>query len=264
LRLPNTKQWLAKEGCYSVAHINDPETRVNDNKFVQPYFDFDTPGVTDRAGSMPIPGYQIIAPHANLDIPYRGWREINWGPFDISGAFFEGLSSETTLTINWNVYIERFPSIMEPDLVVLAKPSPDYCPMAFEAYKAIAMELPVSVMQKENGLGDWFRDAVATVADVVTPVLSMVPHPAAQAIAGVGRAFMSKPKQPEPRQESESPYVSESQERAFVSRPRLARSPVRKKEVKEEIKKEIKKEVKPFLKRSKMSVMPSAKKAIRK
>lgn len=261
LRLPNTKQWLAKEGCYVVGHLNDPETVVHNNSFIQPYF---------RAGSLSttvdVP-VSIVTPSLTTisGSNYYRWPSITWSKCDFSGAFFTGLKETTTLTINWNVYIERFPSEDESDLIVIAKPSPDYCPMAFELYKAIAMSLPVGVMQKENGLGDWFRDAVSTASEFISPIAAMIPHPAAQAVSGISRAIGGMAK----RQESQSPYVSEQAEKAFVSRPRLARSPVRssrtiKEEVKKEAKKEAKKEIKPFLKRSTMSVMPSAKKAGRK
>jgi hypothetical protein len=238
---------------------------MRNDSFVQPVF-------RRRNASAGVEEYYTPVSLANsvYATTFRSVRELQWANMDISGAFFTGLNYQSTLTINWNIYIERFPSLYENDLIVLAKPSPSYDPMLFDVYKAISMEMPVGCMQKENGLGDWFRDAVSTVADVVTPVLSMIPHPAAQVAAGIGRSFMTKPREPAPRRESESPYVSEQQEKAFISRPRIARSPVRtvkaevKKEAKKEIKKEVKREVKPFLKRSKMSVMPSAKKAIRR
>lgn len=261
LALPNTKQWKAKEGCYLVGRFNDDITSTRNDSYVQPVFRFRN--VSQGVEEVYLPTTAELNRYGGT---YGSFRELQWANMDISGAFFTGLNFQTTLTINWNIYIERFPSIYENDLVVLAKPSPEFDPMVFEAYKAISQEMPVGCMQKENGLGDWFRDAVATVADVVTPVLSMVPHPAAQAAAGIGKAFMTKKE--EPRRETESPYVSAAQEHAFVSRPRIARSPVRsrvvKEEIKKEAKKEAKKEIKPFLKRSQMSVMPSAKKAHKK
>lgn len=258
LKLPNTKQWLAKEGCYVVAHLNDPETRTLNHSYINPYFIPTSLNVTTDLNVC------NVKPSIFSWGDYTGWQwpSITWGKFDFSGAIFTGLKDTNTLTINWNVYIERFPSENESDLVVLAKPSPDYCPMAFELYKAIAMQLPVGVMQKENGLGDWFRDAVSTASEFISPIAAMIPHPAAQAVAGISKHVGNMAK----RQESQSPYVSEKQEHAFVSRPRVGRSPVRKikEEAKKEVKKEIKKEIKPFLKRSQMSVMPSAKKAHKK
>jgi len=37
-----------------------------------------------------------------------------------------------------------------------------------------------------NGLGDWFKDAIGTASDFIAPVLSAIPHPAAQ---GMGMAL---------------------------------------------------------------------------
>jgi len=255
LKLPNTKQWKASEGCYVTAHINDCDIPVNNNSWVQPLVQRLGSGGGVSQFNSPRPSVVTLG-----DFSYPSFREISWAPMDISGAFFTGLSPSTTLTINWNIYIERFPSKLQGDLVVIAKPSPNYCPMAFELYKAIAMELPVGVMQKENGLGDWFRDAVNTVSEIVTPVMSMIPHPAAQAISGVSRAIGNATA----RKESMSPYVSESAEREFVSPFKAKKEIPRERIVKKEIKKEIKRETKPFLKKSKMTVMPSAKKGRKK
>ncbi len=241
LRLPNTKQWKAKEGCYVVAHLNDPETKINNNRFVMPYIDFDPYGPGDRKGSAVIPKELSALTIVNLDPPVPGWPEINWGNFDLSGAIFEGLTKETTLTVNWNVYIERFPSLNEPDLIVLAKPSPDFCPMAFELYKAISMELPVGVMQKENGLGDWFRDAVNTCSEIISPIAAMIPHPAAQMVGKVSSVVGNLT-----RRENSSPLiVSDKQEREFLREAVKPKAKTVKKEIKKEVKRDVKKAVMP-------------------
>jgi len=264
LKLPNSKQWKAKEGCYVVGRINDCDNPVNNNSWKVPYFDrgqVGLPGSSDVYfyGCDPVQYTVGATPSFNSSAA----QQLQWSNMDISGAIFSGLSLETSLTINWNIYIERFPSVQEPDLVVLAKAAPSYCPMAFELYKAIAMDLPVGCMQKENGLGDWFRDAVSTVSEIVTPVLSMIPHPAAQAGAALSRGIGAAVA----RKESQSAFVSENQERQYmapVQQERLFREKPRAKIVEKEIKKEVKREVKPFLKRSKMSVMPSARKKANK
>jgi len=108
--------------------------------------------------------------------------------FNIAGAYFSGLSNSTTLTVNIIHYFERFPSIDIPsdvNLVVLAKPSCRYDPKALELYSAVIRHMPVGVPQRFNGLGDWFREAVQTAKDIVSPVLSAIPHPIAMMGAGV-------------------------------------------------------------------------------
>jgi len=60
--------------------------------------------------------------------------------------------------------------------------------------------MPVGVPVSENGLGDWFADAVSTVADYVSPVLSAIPHPgtmaagaALRAAGNIGKVYGSNP-----------------------------------------------------------------------
>jgi len=99
------------------------------------------------------------------------WNDIFWSQQDSHGAYFTGLSPTTTLTINWNVLIERFPSAADADLVVLAKPSPRYDPTALELYSLCMQNMPVGVPVKENGLGDWFMKVIGRARDIVMPAL---------------------------------------------------------------------------------------------
>jgi hypothetical protein len=250
LLLPGTKQWHAKEGCYSVAHLNDCDLDVSNNLWIQPLIDR---GQVDSTAlnNYYFPQLQSSDFGTTPVVSIIGQRPVQWANMDISGAIFSGLSLSTTLTINWNIYIERFPSFTETDLVVLAKPSPEFCPMAFEVYKAIAQNLPVAVMQKENGLGDWFRDAVATATEFITPIASMIPHPAAQAISQVSKIAGNLA-----RRENESPIIMNQQQEKAYLKPVGHSNSKEKKQEKKLVKKEIKREVK--------AVMPQRKKANRK
>ncbi len=107
-------------------------------------------------------------------------------PFHQSGAIFTGLSFNTTLTLNLNVYYESFPSMSDPNILALAKPSAIYDPCALELYSRVLQELPVGVPVRENGLGDWFLNAASTAAKYLGPVISMMPHPIAK---GAGAAL---------------------------------------------------------------------------
>jgi len=78
------------------------------------------------------------------------------------------------------VYIERFPTQDDLDLIVSAKRSPEYDIKALEAYSIISQSLPVGVPFSENGLGDWFKSAVNAASEYISPVLKMIPHPYAQ------------------------------------------------------------------------------------
>jgi len=106
-------------------------------------------------------------------------------PFNHSGAYFTGLSNSTTLQLNATYYIERFPTQQDSALVVLARNSCHGDHIALDLYSEIIKEMPVGVPQRMNGLGEWFADAVSTATDFISPVLSAIPLPMAQA-AGAG------------------------------------------------------------------------------
>jgi hypothetical protein len=89
-------------------------------------------------------------------------------PFNSAGAYFTGLPANTVLKINYNIWIERFPSEADRDLCVLAKPSADFDPVALEAYARILQVMPIGVPVAENGFGDWFAGGVASIVDAMT------------------------------------------------------------------------------------------------
>jgi hypothetical protein len=239
--MPDTKKWKAKDGAYVVGRFNDLETSTQDHGWTQPII-----GYTANETTLQLPvSYaqpQIISgapgyPDDKLPAIYAQ-RYFNWSNMDISGCFLTGLAPETSYTITWIIYIERFPTQQQANLIVLANPSPCLDPIALEMYKCIVQHLPAGVPQYENGLGDWFRDAVSSVAEVVSPVLSVIPHPYAQAAAGVAKAFIKK----EPAQ-NYSPHPA-------AAEPRKVKQ-LEKKEKKEQ------KEIKQL----KKAVMPQKKKA---
>jgi hypothetical protein len=158
--LYGSRSWAAKEGAYSVARQN-----TLSNPFVQPtymrrfYTDQDpSNGSAGLWWANSIPG-NSIGDGADLDLPY-----------DLSGAYFTGLSYQTTLTLNVRWLIERCPGPSEADLVVLATPSAKYDPIAFELYCAAIADMPPGVMLSENPLGEWFRKAMAGIAEYAPKV----------------------------------------------------------------------------------------------
>jgi len=110
-----------------------------------------------------------------------GSPEANMTKFNHFGAYFSGLSASTTLQVNAIYIVERFPTAQETDLVVLAKPSCRADDAAIQLYSEVSRMMPVGVPQRMNGLGEWFSDAVSAASDFISPVLSAIPHPMAQA-----------------------------------------------------------------------------------
>lgn len=166
--LPSSRRFEAREGCYVVGAM---ETLDNDPAIGAPtakmFYDHagspDTPWPDDNT-TVYVNGTRASSP------PSANWRMINPDlitPFGRRGAYFSGLSPETTLKVNYKVVIERFPSSTSP-VINFARPTPIRDHAALEAYTEILNRMPVGVPVAENGLGDWFTGAVADIIDSVT------------------------------------------------------------------------------------------------
>jgi len=176
-----TKAWPAENGTYNTAVFNTPDVPAQGLNFTAPLLY--TTNQTDAAVSMPL-AQRVDNPPTGTSVGLAGVGNVSWTEFDMSGSFFTGLSNSTTLTINYIVYIERFPTQDDLDLIVTAKRSPEYDVRAQEAYSIIAQSLPVAVPFNENGLGDWFKSAVNMAASI----LPAIPHPIAQGLGMAAKA----------------------------------------------------------------------------
>jgi len=170
--LAGTKQWKAKEGAYCTGVLNTDRLPVQDLNFVQPLYYQD-----DAGTNTVIEGPQLVASSATIGAtPAVSIGTVSkqfWSNFDQYGCIFSGLSATTSLQLTRIVDVERFPTEQQKDLAVLAQPSTVMSIEAQEAYSRITQDLPVGVMFKENGLGDWFMGAVSKVRDVVMPTIRM-------------------------------------------------------------------------------------------
>lgn len=95
-------------------------------------------------------------------------------PFNMTGVFFTGLSTQTTLTINLRAYIEIFPSQLGNPLTPIAQPSAPYDETALKFVSEVMKEMPPGVMLCENGLGDWLADIAGKVSSFVSPIAGTV------------------------------------------------------------------------------------------
>jgi hypothetical protein len=181
LLLTGTRQWAAREGSYNVVTFSSQVLPIAQDLNEGVVFNTDAPG--GRPGT--VAASLIEAASFGNDCFHS---TCNYTSQNSAGAFFTGLSNQSTLTITHNVYVERFPSTVDTDLVVLAQPSPRYDLIALELYSECLADMPIACMVKDNGLGDWIKNAVSKVSSLAAPVLSMIPHPAAQAGATLARA----------------------------------------------------------------------------
>lgn len=169
--LPGSHGWEASKGCYCVATQMTPDNPPTYVGSDQPVYSTSTNGMFPWSAAQPDLPY-------NTDWTIGGDVDITAGtykpkmnrvvPFNTCGAYFTGLPTGTELTVFFNEWIERFPTQTNKTLVVLAKPSACYDPKAMEAYAHIMKNMPVAMIAKANGLGDWFCDAVSSLVDWCT------------------------------------------------------------------------------------------------
>jgi len=188
-----TRAWDAAKGSYAAAAFNTPDVPAQGINFVQPIVY--TTQQTDADVLFAHMTQTTVGGITTSTI--AGVPPVYWTETDMSGSYFTGLSNSTTLTVNYIVYIERFPTQDDLDLIVSAHQSPAYDVKALELYSEIAQSLPVAVTFDENGWGDlWstITSAASTALDVarkyVAPVISYFGGARGQAVAagieGVG------------------------------------------------------------------------------
>lgn len=198
--MPGAHTWGARDGCYNTAKFqtdNPFQTATlrpwmiaqNDQKSAG-YFDDNSPGGSGaaEAGSF---GSLSLSPSG-----YAGNRGAHMSRMSSTGAYFTGLSPQSTLFITWRVGIERLPAANKPNFLALATPSACYDPQALILYNLIASKLPPGVPQGYNDAGKWFR-MISAAARQVLPhafplvgaaqlMLTSMGHP--ELAAGVGMA----------------------------------------------------------------------------
>jgi len=183
LLMPYSRQWDAEQGCYCVGAFNTAEL-ANHNSYPLTVV-INDPYTIDGSHT---DNNSYCTPLANYTTTLTG-SQVLYGPgvvdliqIDQTGAYFTGLTPQSSLLINYTIYLERFPTFDDQDLIVLAKPPPERDDIALKFYSHASDQLPVGVPVKENGLGDWFKDVIGTASDFIAPVLSAIPHPAAQGV----------------------------------------------------------------------------------
>jgi hypothetical protein len=182
---PNSRTWGATDGCYIVMTMNSEA-----NPFVAPVsgktsgllLGIDnntlTTGDGNRTAWLPrwggAGGPTFRTPGLSSNIP-----------FDISGAVFAGLNSNTTLQVTAKYFVERLPAISDKNLLVLARNPCPYDPMILELYSRAILSLPVGVKVGENPLGEWFFDILQALAGAA-PAIGAAFGPIG---AGIGTAI---------------------------------------------------------------------------
>jgi hypothetical protein len=189
LRLPDSRQWDAEEGCYVINTMLQDDISPHIVNYSQPLL------YQAGLGSGKYYGYGLTTnaiptatPALNTQIPL----DNNYTTFNMTGAIIQGLNANSTLTVNQRLFIEVFPSSTS-SLANFSHPSPMCDRAALALYSEIISRAPVGVPVRYNSLGEWFNNAVSSVAKAIGPaiqtVAKVVPDPRLKAVALATKAF---------------------------------------------------------------------------
>jgi len=179
-----TRAWDAARGSYNVAVFNTPDVPASGLNFTQPAIYTTTQKDAQVLfAHMSRTSFNPTATNGGALVPPVSWTEMN-----MSGSYFTGLSNSTTLTVNYILYIERFPTQDDLDLIVSARESPAYDIKALELYSEVAQSLPVAVTFNENGWGDLW-DTITSAASSALNVARKVVAPVASLFGVRGQAI---------------------------------------------------------------------------
>jgi hypothetical protein len=184
LKLSGSRQWTAAEGCMVIPTFISEDIQPTRREAIKPVVvGSETFQVTlnTPAGPAPYAVYHAGAAAVGGVVANHVGGVLNRGSvtnfrnkfmnYNTSGAFFTGLSKETSLTLNAIYYIERFPTPAESDLVVIAQPSPSPDPVARMLYAEMMRTMPPGVKVADNADGDWFYELVSGAAKFLQPAL---------------------------------------------------------------------------------------------
>lgn len=166
LKLAGSMQWDAKDGVYipiPIAHVDNPVLASNNSPQL---YSADAGvlawGLTDKA----------IGAAASVPPSYRTNKSAC---INTVGAIFEGLTSQTTLTVVLKVYVERFPVIADNALMPLASPSAAYDVAALQLYSKLLQSMPIGTPVTNNASGDWFRWILKKAYTIAKPISGFIP-----------------------------------------------------------------------------------------
>lgn len=95
--------------------------------------------------------------------------------YDISGAYFTGLSPETTLTVTLRMSLELIPSPSDFSRMSLVRVPPVLDANALALYSEVVRLLPPGVPVNYNAGGKWFKMAIASVREVIGKAIPYLP-----------------------------------------------------------------------------------------
>jgi len=184
LLLGGSKTWSAEKGAYCVGTLAQQEIAVYANDFVNLYT-----AVTGLSNSVNY--FPAIATNGTYPYVSGAVQETSFNQF---GAYFTGLSAQTTLDVTLHYIVERFPPATSTDLVTMASNSCPFDPRALELYSKTVWHLPAGTWVEENGLGDWLAEVADTLGTFGVPGMGIVKG-VIKGVQGISNSFDNAPRQ---------------------------------------------------------------------
>lgn len=192
--MPGSHSWAAQDGCYNTAKFQteNPFQGLTSRPWVvcqntpkaEAGAGYLTPtplvgaGQAYTAGS--IASSPFLAERSNTDVS-NPTNVLSGAPgpchfsrMNTTGAYFTGLSNETTLFVTWRVGIERLPAANKPAFLALSQPSATFDPNALVLYNMVANVLPPGCPQGYNDAGKWFSWVTNAAKQAIPSVYPIV------------------------------------------------------------------------------------------
>jgi hypothetical protein len=173
----NILQWMAKDGCYIPMQL-DPER----SEFVMASRgSFLFQETESSASGYPTQG--IVAYDSSTGFNHY----IRYQTMGLSGAFFSGLSPQTSLVISATYVVEVQPLV--GTAMNYVQPAPVRDERALELYYLVRRFLPIACRKEDNDFGDWLRwvfKAISSVASIAAPIVTVFNPAAGAAVGAVG------------------------------------------------------------------------------
>jgi len=206
--VPGTRQWKAADGVYAVCPHISADNPASLPDYTQPII----PTRSDTADKVPngVPqntgwntysnqAFILVPPFDETSAGVRTLRTQKIYPLHLCGSIFTGLTSNSTLTLSWNVFIETFPTLAQKDILVLSRPSSSLDEVALKLYGECLTSLPVGVPAADNPFGEWFAEVVESITDFLTPGALALGMPAVAAVSkganSLAKGYLDKRKE---------------------------------------------------------------------
>jgi hypothetical protein len=178
--MPNTIKLNGRDGCYSTFSYNN-----DDNKAM-----ISTPSIPVIMRSQ-YPYLNAIIPSLTTSAALYTNGPFKMEPRRMTGYYGVGFAQQSTFELNVKWYVESFPDTTNPQILLLAKPSPCYDPFALHIVSEALQTLPVGVPVSENGTGEWFFNVLKEIAQKALPLIGAIPHPIAKAVGTIGAGLVN-------------------------------------------------------------------------